>query len=208
VNSIYTIAGCFFIFALYMMGVDARWLWACGAALGAWTFNTKVHASTQAQNAYSTIGVMLKKRYDLIPALVDTVQRYVEHEEQVFEEVTRLRARASVSGVSAQEAVEIDQQMGRALNQLIATAEAYPELKANQGFQDMQHSLNEVEEQISAARRSYNMSVKHYNDSVRMLPTSLFALIMRYEQMPYFELPKEHAQPHDVMARFRSNERD
>ncbi len=207
-HSLTIIGGAFFIFALWMWDVDWRWLSAFSAAWVAYAFNTMVHLHTTAQNAFSTIEVMLKKRYDLIPGLIDTIQRYVEHEEGVLEEVTRLRARATAPGVGAGEAADLDKQMSTALNQLIATAEAYPDLKANDSFVQMQASLNEIEEQISASRRSYNMSVKHYNDGVRMLPTNLFALVLRYEQMPYFDMPDHQAQPHDVMARFRQHQSD
>ncbi len=207
-QSISIIGGALFLFALWMWDVDSRWLGAFTAAWVAWAFNSMVHLHTSAQNAFASIEVMLKKRYDLIPGLIDTVQRYVEHEEGVLEEVTRLRARATAPDVGAGEAAEIDKQMSTAINQLIATAEAYPDLKANEGFVQMQASLNEVEAQISAARRSYNMAVKHYNDAVRMLPTNLFALVLRYEQMPYFDMPDHQAEPHDVMARFRQHQND
>ena len=205
-QSITIIGGALFLFALWMWGVDGRWLGAFTAAWVAYAFNSMVHLHTSAQTAFSSIEVMLKKRYDLIPGLVDTIQRYVEHEEGVLEDVTRLRARATAPGVGANEAAELDKQMAAALPQLIATAEAYPDLKANDSFMQMQASLNEIEEQISAARRSYNMSVKHYNDAVRMLPTNLFALVLQYQQMPYFDMPDHQAEPHDVMARFRQHQ--
>jgi len=200
------IGGALAIFALWMWDFDWRWISAFSVAWLAYTFNSMVHLHTTAQNAFSTIEVMLKKRYDLIPGLIDTIQRFVEHEENVFEEVTRLRSRAMSPGVGANEVADLDKQMSTALNQLIATAEAYPELKSNENFLQMQASLNEIEEQISAARRSYNMSVKHYNDGVRMLPTNLFALVLSYEQMPYFDMPDHQAEPHDVMARFRQHQ--
>lgn len=205
-HSITIIGGALALFALWMWDVDGRWLGAFGAAWAAYAFNTMVHLHTTAETAFASIEVMLKKRYDLIPGLIDTVQRYVEHEGDVLEEVTRLRSRAVTPGVGAGEAAELDKQISSVLPQVIATAEAYPELKSNESFVQMQASLNEIEEQISAARRSYNMSVKHYNDAVRMLPTNLFAMVLRYEQMPYFDMPDHQAAPHDVMARFRQHQ--
>ena len=207
-NSIPIIGGCLFIFALWMGDVDGRWIAAFSVALAAYAFNQMVHLHTTAQSAFSTIEVMLKKRYDLIPSLVDTVQRYVEHEGDTLENVTRLRARAMTPGVGADEAAQIDRQMSAVLPQLMATAEAYPELKSNESFVQMQASLNEMEAQISAARRSFNMSVKHYNDAVRMFPTNLFALVLRYAPMPYFDMPDHQAEPHDVMSRFRQHQGD
>jgi LemA protein len=121
--------------------------------------------------------------------------------------VIRLRSEAMSGGdLSPERTAELDGQMGRALNQLFATAEGYPELKANEGFQQLQRSLNEVEEQISAARRSYNMSAKLYNDGVRMFPTNFIAMALSFSEMPYFELEPGHDARPDVMARFRSHQ--
>jgi LemA protein len=206
-NSVWIIGGSLFLFALWMAGTDWRWLAAGSVALVGWTFNSMVSARNQVDNAFSSVSVMLKKRYDLIPNLVDSVQRYMEHEAQVLQEVTRLRAEAMSGRLSSEQAVAVENQLGRALNQLFATAEGYPELKASRGFQDLQRSLNEVEEQISAARRSYNMSVKHYNDSVRMFPTNLFAMALGFDERSYFELPDGHGSTPEVMARFRSQQR-
>ena len=205
-NQIWTILGGLFLFALWMFEVDWRWITAGAVALVAWTFNTMVNARNQADTAFSSVEVMLKKRYDLIPNLVDTVQRYVEHETRILEEVTSLRARAMSGRLGPDAAIEVDNQMGRALAQLFATAEAYPELKANEGFRDLQRGLNEVEEQISAARRAYNASVKMYNDAVRMLPTNLIAGLLRWSDRRYFELPESQGERPDVMARFRSHQ--
>jgi len=207
-SSVPIIGGCLAIFALWMWDVDGRWLAAFSAALVAYAFNSMVNMHTTAQNAFSTIEVMLKKRYDLIPGLIDAVQRYIEHESGLLEEVTRLRARAVAPDLSTGEAAAIDQRMSSVLPQVMATAEAYPELKSSENFRQLQASLNEVEEQISAARRSFNMSVKHYNDAVRMLPTNLLARILRYEPMPYFDMPDHQGEPHDVMARFRQHQAD
>ncbi len=205
-HSIWIIGGGLFLFALWMWEVDTPWIVAGGVALVGWTFNSMVSARNQADTALSSIGVMLKKRTDLIPNLVDSVQRYMEHETALLEEVTRLRTEATRPDLPPERAVELDGQLGRALRQLVATAEGYPELKANEGFQQLQRALNEVEEQISAARRSYNISVKGYNDAVRMFPTNFLALALRWTERPYFELPEGDGARPDVMARFRSHQ--
>jgi len=93
------------------------------------------------------------------------------------------------------------------MTQVLATAEAYPELKASQAFRQLQASMNEVEEQISAARRTYNAAAKAYNDAVQMFPTNLFAAVLGYRPRGYFEAPAGHDATPDVMARFRSHER-
>jgi LemA protein len=207
-NSVWMIGGMFALFALWMAGVDERWLWAFGLALLAWSVNTVVNARNQVETALSSVSVMLQKRHDLVPNLVAAVQRYMEHESDVLDRVTALRARAA-GATSVPEQAQIESQLGAALRQVVATAEAYPELKASQGFQDLQRSLNETEEQLSAARRAYNAAVKHYEDNRRMFPAGLLALALRYGARPYFELtePAAAARP-DVAAQFRGAARD
>jgi LemA protein len=138
---------------------------------------------------------------------VDAVQRNVEHESGVLEEIAKLRAQAGARSVSPEQANAIDAQLSRAMSQLIATAEAHPELKASENFQQLQRALNEVEEQISASRRTYNAAAKAYNDAVQMFPTNLFAAVLSYQPRVYFEAPAGHDARPDVMARFRSHER-
>jgi LemA protein len=184
--------------------VDERWLWAFGLALLAWSVNTVVNARNQVETALSSVSVMLQKRHDLVPNLVAAVQRYTEHETDVLERVTALRTRAAAGTASMTEQAKVESELGQALRQVVATAEAYPELKASDNFQQLQRSLNETEEQLSAARRAYNAAVKHYDDNRRMFPASLLALALRYEARPYFELtePQAAARP-DVAAQFR-----
>lgn len=164
-------------------------------------YNTLVGRRNQVDNSYSSIDVMLKKRWDLIPNLVETVQRYMEHESGVLEEVARLRSRTA-DPLSPDEAVELDNQIGRALSQIIATAESYPELKANEGFQQLQRALNEVEEQISASRRTYNAAVKVYNDTVQMFPTNVVAGIFGFMARPFFTTAGHERERPDVGALF------
>lgn len=203
-SSVWTIGGGLLLFTLYMIGVDTPWLVAFAIAGLGMTFNSMVHARNSADTAFATIDVNLKKRFDLIPNLVDTVARYAEHEEQVFAQVTRLRAEGMAGGVTPDRAAAIDKEMGQALTRIFATAEAYPELKANESFQQLQRSLNEVEEQISASRRSYNMAAKIYNDAVGMFPTNFIALILSLTPRAYFELPQGQAEAPSVGDRFRS----
>jgi LemA protein len=206
-QAVWFIGGMFGLFALWMFEVDARWLWAGGAALVALAFNSIIHAKNAADNALASVDVMMKKRWDLIPSLVDSVQRFVEHESGVLEEVIGLRARASAGGMPAAQAATLDGQMGRAIGQLLVTAEAYPDLKADANFQQLQRALNEVEEQISAARRTFNAAAKTYNDAIRMFPTNLLATLLSYRERTYFDAPENESKPVDVMQRFRSHER-
>jgi LemA protein len=204
-HSIWLIGGALFLFALWMFDVDGRWLAAGAVAWLGLAFNSVVHARNAAETALSSVAVMLKKRFDLIPNLVDAVQRYVEHESELLAEVVRLRAQAT--GLPPEQAAALDGQIGQAVHRILATAEGYPELKASESFQQLQRALNEVEEQISAARRTYNMAAKGYNDAVRMFPTNLLAALLGYRERPYFEAPAGHDATPDVMARFRSHSR-
>jgi LemA protein len=203
-NSIWIIGGALFLFALWMFEVDTPWIVAGGLALLAWTFNSVVAARNAVDKAFASVSVMLKKRFDLVPNLVDAVQRYTEHESEVLEEVTRLRAEAGTGELSAERARELDGKLDRALSRLLVTAESYPELKASDNFQQLQRALNEVEEQISAARRTYNAAVKHYDDALHMFPTNVLARLAGFRERPYFEIPQGHDERPDVGARFRA----
>jgi len=204
-HSIWIIGGALALFALWMFDVDGRWIAAGTVAWLGLAFNSVIHARNAAETALASVGVMLKKRFDLIPSLVDTVQRYVEHESELLTELVRLRARAA--GLPPEQAAAVDGHIGQAVSRILATAEGYPELKASENFQQLQRALNEVEEQISAARRSYNMAARLYNDAVAMFPTNLLAAVLRYRERPYFEVPAGHDAAPDVMARFRSHQR-
>jgi LemA protein len=166
-----------------------------------------VFARNQAEKAWATIDAMLTKRFDLIPSLVDTVARYAEHESDVLREVTQLRSAAGASAASPAASAALDAQTGQALSRLVATAENYPDLKASENFQQLQRALNEVEEQLSAARRTYNAAVQSYNDSLRMVPTSWLARLVGMRERPMYEAAANHAERPDVAARFRSQSR-
>lgn len=206
-HSIWLIGGALGLFALWMFDVDGRWIGAGAVAWLGLAFNSIVNAKNAADNAFSSVDVMMKKRWDLIPGLVDSVQRFVEHEAGVLEEVVRLRARVASGAVPAAQTAALDGQIGRAIGQLLVTAEAYPELESDQNFQQLQRALNEVEEQISAARRTFNAAAKSYNDAVRMFPTNLLAGMLGYRERTYFDAPEAESKPVDVMQRFRSHER-
>jgi LemA protein len=203
-HTVWILGGALFLFALWMFEVDDRWIVAGGLALLAWSFNSVVAARNAVDKAFASVSVMLKKRFDLVPNLVDSVQRYVEHESEVLEEVTRLRAEAGASALSPEQASDLDGRLDRALARLLATAEGYPDLKASENFQQLQRALNEVEEQISAARRTYNAAVKHYDDALHMFPTNVLARLAGFTARPYFEIPEGHDAPPAVGARFRA----
>lgn len=156
-------------------------------------YNSLIGKRNQVDSVFSTIDVMLKKRYDLIPNLVESVKGYMKHERETLERIAQLRTQALSSRTEA-EKVAVENQIAGALRQFMVAVEAYPELKANENFLQLQGSLNEIEEQISAARRAFNAAVLEYNNAVQMFPTNLIAGMMRLSTRAFFEAPPEERQ--------------
>jgi LemA protein len=151
----------------------------------AFIYNGLIRAKNRTDEAWSDISVQLKRRYDLIPNLVNTVQGYAKHEKTVFQDITEARAQAlSAHGVA--ETAKADNQFQSALKSLFAVAEAYPDLKANQGFQQLQSELVDTEDKIQAARRFYNGAVRDFNIKVQSFPTNLLAGMMGFRQREFF----------------------
>ncbi len=141
-------------------------------------FNSLTNKKNQVANAFGTIDVQLKNRYDLIPNLVATVQQYATHERELLSKITDLRTRALQQNVTPEDRVNLDNQISSALSGLMVAVENYPDLKASQNFIDLQRALNEVESQIAAARRAYNAAVTDYNNAIEMFPGKLMAGMM------------------------------
>jgi len=150
-------------------------------------FNGLVVKRNRVENAFASIDVLLKKRYDLIPNLVATVKGYATHERAVFSEITRLRAEALKERPRTDRAVELNNRISELLFGIMGVVEAYPELKANENFLQLQRALNEVEEQISAARRAYNAAVMDLNNAVQMFPGSVVAGMTGFGTRRFFE---------------------
>ena len=141
-------------------------------------FNSLTNRKNQVANAFGTIDVQLKNRYDLIPNLVATVQQYAAHEKELLTKITELRSKALGQNVTPDDRVGLDNQISSVLSGLMVAVENYPDLKANQNFIDLQRALNEVESQIAAARRAYNAAVTDYNNAIEMFPGNLMAGMM------------------------------
>jgi LemA protein len=167
-------------------------------------FNSLIAKRNAVNNAFAGIDAYLKKRYDLIPNLVAAVQKYMEHERGLLNEITELRSRAISGNISDSERVELDNIISRALGAINIAVENYPDLKANTNFLQLQASLNEVEEQLSAARRAYNAAVNSYNNAVQMFPTNLVAMIMGFKARPFFEASEAERQNVNVKNLFNS----
>ncbi len=151
--------------------------------------NALIAKRNMVENAFASIDVMLKKRHDLIPNLVASVKSFAKHEEKLLTEITALRNQAMDPGKSSDEKVHVENQLSQALGQLRVQVEAYPDLKSNQNYLQLQASLNETEEQISAARRAFNASINDYNNKVEMFPSSIIAGMRNFKRKESFVIP-------------------
>jgi LemA protein len=161
------------------------------AALGAVvSYNRFVSQKNLIKDAWANIDTELRRRYDLIPNLVETVKGYATHEREVFEEVTR--ARASAAGATGSPAAQAAAEgpFMAALGKLFAVAEAYPDLKANQNFLALQMELSNTEDRLQTARRFYNANVRTFNTRVQSFPSSLIAGMFHFELEEFFEIPE------------------
>jgi len=149
-------------------------------------YNSLVAKKNQVENIFASVDTQLKKRYDLIPNLVASVGKYMEHEKSILEEITKLRSEANKPNISDEHKMALDAKMTSALGSIMIAVENYPDLKANENVMHLQHSLTEVEEQISAARRAYNQAVTDYNNALEMIPTNFMAAAMNYKQKDVF----------------------
>jgi LemA protein len=151
-------------------------------------YNRLVRLNIQADEAWSDITVQLKRRYDLIPNLVNTVKGYAKHESSVFEEVTAARANA-LSAQGVKETAQAEGDFQKTLKSLFAVAEAYPDLKASQNFQDLQAELVDTEDKIQASRRFYNGVVRDFNSARSVFPSNVIAGMLGFTRdREFFEL--------------------
>lgn len=156
--------------------------------VGAWMYNSLVRLNVQAGEAWSDITVQLKRRYDLIPNLVNTVKGYASHEKTVFEDVTKARADA-LGAQGPADTAKADNAFQATMKSLFAVAENYPDLKASQNFQELQAELTDTEDKIQASRRFYNGVVRDFNTKRKTFPTNLFAGLLGFRQdKEFFEL--------------------
>lgn len=150
-------------------------------------YNKLVSFSVRVDNGWAQIDVQLKKRVDLIPNLVETVKGYAAHEKSTLSEVTKWRS-AAMNSRTPEEAMENNAKLSKAIINLFATAEQYPELKANQNFLDLQGQLREIEGKIAMSRQFYNDTAMKYNEYVLHFPSNLIASVFHFERKKYFEI--------------------
>lgn len=153
------------------------------------TYNNLVQLRNKVKEAFSTMDVYLKKRYDLIPNLVDIVKGYAQHETDTLQEVTKMRVNAQKGDLDT--AIDSEVKIGDALQSLLVVAEKYPDLKANTNFLDLQERLSKMEEEIAFSRRYYNGSVREYNNKCQMFPFNLIAGMFGFKALPMFQVESE-----------------
>jgi len=164
-------------------------------------FNSLVRSRNQVDEAWSDINVQLKRRYDLIPNLVETVKGYASHESGVFEKVTTARTAAMGAG-TLDDKLKQENQLSGALKSLFAVAEAYPDLKANQNFMQLQSDLTDTEDKIQAARRFYNGNVRDYNTRIQQFPGNIFASLFGFTKREFFGIDENGPEAQPVKVQF------
>lgn len=149
-------------------------------------YNSLIQLSNKVKEAFSTMDVYLKQRFDLIPNLVDTVKAYAKHEADTLEELTKRRVGVATSDIDGQ--IEGEMRIGEALSRILVVAEKYPELKASENFLDLHKRIVKVEDDIAFARRYYNGSVRMYNDKCQMFPYNIIANIFGFKSKKMYEI--------------------
>jgi LemA protein len=165
--------------------------------------NNLIAKKNRTAQAYGSLEVYLKKRYDLIPNLVATVKKYTQHERELLTEVTALRETILKSENQAKK-IDSENKFGSLLSTLQIRAERYPELKADTQFLTLQYSLNDIEDQLSASRRAFNAAVTEYNNAIQMFPGSIVAGLKNYEAKALLEIPKSEQYYTNIKTLFES----
>ena len=173
-------------------------IWGIGA------YNGFIKKKNRIEEAFATMDVYLKKRWDLVPNLVNTVKAYAAHESATFEKITKLRTR-NYDAMSPNEKIEANQALGASLGSIVATAEAYPELKSNENFMTLMKQLNEFEEDIANSRKYYNGCVREMNTSVESFPSNIIANTFHFEKYKMYEVD-DAAERENVVVDFAPGE--
>ena len=159
-------------------------------------YNNLVKLRNNRENAFANIDVQLKQRYDLIPQLVSTVKGYATHERELLEKVTAART-AAMSATGINDKIQAENALSSALAGLKVSVEAYPDLKANQNFLQLQAELSDIENKLAATRRFFNSATKELNNAVQTFPANLIAGMFGFRKEPMFEIPREERAAYD-----------
>lgn len=156
-------------------------------------YNKGIALKNYAEEAFSVMDVYLKKRFDLVPNLVEVVKKYAEHEKHIFEEVASLRTKG-YSSMSMEEKMDMDNMMRGAISKLIAVAENYPDVKANENFKTLMAQLEKLEEDISQSRKYYNGTVRELNTFTQVFPTNIICMLFGIQPKKFFEINEDERQ--------------
>ena len=178
-------------YILIVIGLVLLWLWM--------TYNRLIAGRNRTREAWADIDVQLKRRYDLIPNLVETVKGYASHERELLEKVTQARSQAMGASTAAEHS-QAENMLSQTLKSLFAVAESYPDLKANQNFAKLQDELSDTENKIQAARRFYNGNVRDFNTSLQVFPTNVVAGWFSFTAQDFFELDEKDAAAREPVA--------
>ena len=163
---------------------------------GIGVFNNLVRLRNNRENAFANIDVQLKQRHDLIPQLVATVKGYAEHEKEVLTRVTEARA-AAMQATGINDKIQAENQLSSALAGLRVSLEAYPDLKTNQNFLQLQNEISDVENKLASTRRYFNVATRELNNVIETFPSSIIAGMKGFTKQPMFEVPKEERAAYD-----------
>ena len=167
------------IIILVIIAVVAIWIVA--------VYNGLIRLKNRVDEAWSDIGVQLKRRYDLIPNLINTVKGYAVHEKELFEKVTEART-AAMGAQTPHDKEQAENMLSGTLKSLFAVAEAYPDLKANQNFLELQRELTDTEDKIQASRRFYNGNVRDFNTKIEVFPNNIIASMLKFVKREFFQI--------------------
>ena len=182
------------MYAWIVLGLIVLWV--------IFAFNGLVSFRNRAKEAWADIEVQLKRRYDLIPNLVNTVKGYATHESSAFENVTKARSMAMGATGPTGEHAQAENMLTGALKSVFAIAEAYPDLKANQNFLSLQNELSDTENKIQAARRFYNANVRDFNTKIEVFPNNAIAGMFKFTKMDFYDLGANDAAQNPVEVKF------
>lgn len=163
-------------------------------------YNSFVSLKNKIDEAFSTMDVYLKKRYDLIPNLVETVKGYAKHESETLENVIKARNMA-MNSQNMEDKVNGENMITSSLKSIFALAESYPDLKANENFNDLQNKLNRMEDEIASSRKYYNAVVKEFNTKTMQFPSNIIANMFNFTPKPFFEIA-DTAQRENITVKF------
>jgi len=180
------------------------WILVALCVIAIFIINSLIMKKNAVLNAFAGVDVQLKKRCDLIPNLVASVKTYMEHEAKVLTDVTAMRNQMHASGASNAEKFELERQIGTALRNVMVQLERYPDLKASANMIQLLHSINEVEEQVAAARRFYNAAATDFNNAIQMIPGVFFAPMLKLHAQELFTADEEERKNVDVDQLFHA----